>query len=146
VNSITVVIDTNVMVSALLWEGKPHKLIKLAEEEKITPYVTIEMLNELEEVLQRRKFKERIESLSTSVEQLMALVKRLVAIIDTKEVVSYVKADSDDDIFLNCALNSEAKYVISGDRHLLDLKHVGEILIVSVSEFFEKERQKSIRK
>ncbi|MDI6795241.1 MAG: putative toxin-antitoxin system toxin component, PIN family, partial [bacterium] len=79
------------------------------------------------------------ECIFTSVEQLMALVKGLVAIIDIKEMVPYVEADSDDDIFLNCALNSEAKYVISGDKHLLNLKHVGEILIVSVSEFLEKE-------
>lgn len=139
-NSITVVADTNVMVSALLWEGRPHKLIELAEEEQIILYVTIEMLNELEEVLKREKFKERIESLSTSVEQLMVLVKGLVAVIDMKEMVSYVKADSDDDIFLSCALNSEAKYVISGDKHLLNLNQFGEIFIVSVSEFLEKEK------
>ena len=138
-NPIKVVVDTNVMVSALLWEGKPHKLINLAEEKQIIPYATIETLTELEEVLQRKKFKERIGLLATSVDQLMFLVKTLVEIIDIEEVVFCVEADADDDIFLSCALNSKAKYVISGDAHLLDLKHLGEILIVSVMEFFKKE-------
>lgn len=138
-NSIKVVVDTNVMVSALLWRGKPHELIKLAEEKRITLYATVETLTELEEVLQREKLKQRIESLATSVDQLMFLVKTLVEIIEVEEVVSYVEADADDNIFLSCALNSEAKYVISGDAHLLDLKHFEKILIVSVSEFLEKE-------
>ncbi len=138
-NPIKAIADTNVMVSALLWQGKPHKLINLAEEKQIALYVTIEMLEELEGVLQREKFKNRIEFLSTSVEQLMFLVKLLVKIIDIKEVVSYVEADPDDDIFLSCALNSEAKYIISGDAHLLSLRCFGEALILSVSEFLEKE-------
>lgn len=138
-NPIKVVVDTNVMVSALLWRGKPHGLIKLVEEKQIILYATIETLTELEGVLQREKFKERIESLATSVDQLMFLVKTLVEIIEVEEVVSYVEVDADDNIFLSCALNSEAKYVISGDAHLLNLKHFEKILIVSVSEFLEKE-------
>ncbi len=138
-NPVKVVVDTNVMISALLWGGIPHKLIKLAEEKQMILYATIETLTELEEVLQREKFKERIKFLATSVDQLMFLVETLVEIIDIKEVVSYVEADADDNIFLSCALNSEANYVISGDAHLLDLKHFEKILIASVCEFLEKE-------
>lgn len=127
------------MVSGLLWKGKSHNLIKLAEENQITFCVCAEMLEELDEVLRREKFGKRIKSLSTSVEQLIFLVETLVEIIDVKEVFPYITTDTDDNIFLSCAQNSKARYVISGDEHLLSLGCLKEILIISVSDFLEKE-------
>jgi len=136
---IRVVVDTNVMVSGLLWKGKSHNLIKLAEENQITFCVCTEMLEELDEVLRREKFGKRIKALSTSVEQLMFLVETLVEIIDVKGVFPYMTTDTDDNVFLSCAQNSKVKYVISGDEHLLILGCLEEISIISVSDFFERE-------
>ena len=46
-----------------------------------------------------------------------------------------VKKDPEDDKFINCAVEGEADYIVSGDRHLLDLKHYSGIQIVNVNSF-----------
>jgi predicted nucleic acid-binding protein len=48
-----------------------------------------------------------------------------------------VAADPDDDIFLRCASVAGARYVVSGDRHLLDLGEYDRISILSVNEFLD---------
>ena len=49
-----------------------------------------------------------------------------------------VIADPDDDIFIRCALAAEARYIISGDSHLLDLKNYAHIRIRTIREFFQE--------
>jgi predicted nucleic acid-binding protein len=49
-----------------------------------------------------------------------------------------VVADPDDDIFIRCALAGEARYIISGGSHLLDLQHYAHIRIRTIREFFEE--------
>ena len=52
-----VVVDTNVIISGVLWLGAPHRIIELAEQKQITLCMTQPMLDELRDVLERRKFR-----------------------------------------------------------------------------------------
>lgn len=60
---IKVVMDTNVLISALLWEGIPHHCLELIESGTLKCYATVEILSELEGVLSRKKFEKRISEL-----------------------------------------------------------------------------------
>ena len=60
-----VVPDTNILVSGLLWTGPPHELICMAEESDIELYTSLEILDELEDVLHRERFQHRIATLSS---------------------------------------------------------------------------------
>ena len=128
-----VVPDTNILVSGLLWTGPPHELICLAEEGDIELYTSLEILDELEDVLRRVRFQRRIATLGTNVEELMKRVRLLMNIVEIKlPDVPLVKEDPDDDMFLVCATVAKARMIVSGDYHLLNIGNFGAIQILKV--------------
>lgn len=128
-----VVPDTNVLVSGLLWTGPPHELICMAEEGDIELYTSLEILYELEDVLRRDKFRHRIATLGTNVEELMNRVRLLMNIVEIElPDQPIVYEDPDDDMFLVCATAAKASMIISGDYHLLNMGNFGNIQILKV--------------
>ncbi len=135
---IKVVLDTNVLISALLWEGLPNRLLTLIKQGKIGLHTSAEIVDELEVVLGREKFESRIKELKTSVEELTSSILVLAAVYPTGEFPKVIEKDSDDNMLLACAFYSGAEYVISGDKHLLDLGSYGDVKVLSPREFFEE--------
>jgi putative PIN family toxin of toxin-antitoxin system len=130
-----VVIDTSTLISGVLWTGLPHRLIELAEAGQITLCATEEMLVELREVLSRSKFATKIRDRFTSVEEIMQSILALVALYPVLPSSGLVQADPGDDKIVACALAAGAEYLISSDEHLLDLKSVGDVRILTAREF-----------
>lgn len=130
-----VVVDTNVVISGVLWLGVPHRIIELAEQKRITLCMTQPMLDELREVLERRKFKRYLQARQTSPAEILSLLIPLIELYAPTGIADADITDPDDLIFLVCAVNADAEYVISGDDHLLRLKQYGIIKIVSPSDF-----------
>jgi hypothetical protein len=130
--TIPVVIDTNVIVSGLLFGGTPGRLVQLWQEGQIRPYVSKEITAELIRVLAYPKF-----DLTQS--EIDYLLYR--EILPYFEVAGYpagpviVAVDPQDDKFLKCAQAVGAAAVISGDRHLLALQSYEHIPIVSPARF-----------
>ena len=130
-----VVPDTNILVSGLLWTGPPHELICMAEEGDIELYTSLEILDELEDVLRRDRFQHRVAILGTTVEELMKRARFLMNIVEVEfPDEPIVQEDPDDDIFLVCATAAEASLVVSGDHHLLNMGNFGDIQILKVVE------------
>lgn len=140
--AIKVVIDTNVMISALLWEGISHRLLEHVESGMLRCYATLDMLDELAEVLRREKFAKRIAELKTSADELMLSVLQRVNLVEQATPValppSALLEDENDVMFLQCALLAEARYLISGDPHLLVLGQINEVTILSPSQFLHE--------
>ena len=90
-----VVLDTNVLVSALLWEGLPNKILKLIEEDALTLCIHEFILKELRDVLQRPKFKNRIKECNTSTEELLTGILELSSVFPDIAIPSVVKKDTD---------------------------------------------------
>ena len=134
-----IVIDTSTLISAVLWNGLPHRLIELAEAGHVTLCATAETLQEFQEVLARPKFASKIRERATTVDEIVQSVLRLVALYPAVAVAGLVKADADDDKFLACALVAQAEYLISSDAHLLDLGSYAGIDIVTAREFLARE-------
>ena len=128
-------LDTNVIISGLLWPGLPNKLLKLAKIGKLQLCTNPALLKELSNVLRKGKFLARIVILNTTVEELIAGLLELVEIFPDKIIPPTVKADPDDDKVLSCALISGAKYIITGDSHLLNLKKWPGISILTPRQF-----------
>lgn len=130
-----IVPDTNILVSGLLWTGSPHELICMAEEGDIELYASLEILDELEDVLRRDKFQRRIAALDTTVEELMNRVRLLMNIVEIEfpdELV--IHEDPDDDMFLACAASAKASMIVSGDYHLLSLGAFEGIQILKAAD------------
>ena len=133
----SVIIDTNVIVSALLFGGKPGELIRLWKTGEIQPLISKEITEEYLRVLAYPKFN---------------LSEKEISFLFNHEILNYFKAvrikpglwktaiddDPSDDMFIRCAVSGMGNIIISGDRHLLDLKSYDQIRILSVSEFLKE--------
>lgn len=131
---IKVVIDTNVFVSAILFDGELDKLINLWKRKKFTFLLSKEILEEYIKVLSYKKFELSDKIIKRIIyEELLPYTKN----IKVKKRINIIKKDPSDNIFLECALEGKANYIISGDKHLLQLKQYKSIKIISFREFIK---------
>jgi len=112
----TVVLDTNVVVAALLWDGVPRALLELvAAEPWVVAAVSPELITELERVLQRPQLAERVRATGRT-EELISRYREITATVTPVTVAPVVVADCDDDHVLALAVAAHASLVITGDR------------------------------
>ncbi|MBI2632343.1 putative toxin-antitoxin system toxin component, PIN family [Candidatus Pacearchaeota archaeon] len=129
-----VVPDTNVLVSATIVQGKQFELLKLAKLGKIKLITSPEIIKEFEKVISRHRFGFSKEHVESAVKQLIEIME----IVIPQNKVKVVDEDPDDNIILECAIESNADFIVSGDSHLLALKSYKNARIVNAIEFFEK--------
>ncbi len=125
-----VVIDSNVIISGLLFGGPPARIMECALRGRIACFTSLPILDEVREVLQRPKF-------GLSPDQALSLVEDLhdlCVIVSPTRRIRAVDADPDDNAILECAVSADAELVISGDSHLLDLERWRHIRILSPSD------------
>lgn len=132
------VMDTNVLISGILWRGVPFQLLKWAEEDRLRIYTSLEILSEIYRVLHYPKFQQYIDNQQASPGELFAKIASLCTIIQVDRVVKGICSDADDEKFLSCALAANVEVLVSGDSHLLDLKKYRSIRVLTAREFYEE--------
>jgi putative PIN family toxin of toxin-antitoxin system len=128
---VKVVIDTNVLISALLFGGVPGRLLTLWKTKRIQPVVSQAMIDEYLRVLAYPKF----QLSQGEIEYL--LYQEILPWFETIVVSqggAFVQADPSDDKFIWCAEAGEVDWIISGDDHLLGLQY-NRIPIVTPASF-----------
>ena len=133
-----VVLDTNTVVSALLWGGTPYALIAAATEERIELYSSSALLEELVDVLSRAKFAPRLERAQRTVAQLIEQYHGLVELVEPASVVPTVPNDPDDDQVLAAALAAQVDLIVSGDADLLSLGSYQGIPIIIAAQAVQR--------
>ena len=133
--TIKVVIDTNVVVSALLFGGIPKKIVAFWQSGKIKPVTSKDIIEEYIRVLTYPEFKLSEEEINFL---LYTEILPYFDVIDTRTGPPIIKQDPADDNFLRCAIAAGAEYVISGNRHLLALEVYQEIKILSQVDFINR--------
>jgi len=129
-----VVIDTNVIVSAILFGGIPGELIHLWKSGRIKPLASKKIIDEYIKVLAYPKF----ELSETEINYILYNeILTYFDIIPTKDTPVIIKADPSDDKFIHCAKAGKAIAIISGDQHLLHLKTYQKIKILTPAKFLE---------
>jgi hypothetical protein len=128
----SVVIDTNALVSALLFGGVPGKLIPLWKEGIVRPKVSKEIVEEYIRVLAYPKFQLSEEEINFL---LHYEILSYFEILRIQEGPILVAKDPSDDKFIRCAQASGARIILSGDQHLLKLSPYRQIQILSPSDF-----------
>ena len=127
-----VVIDTNVLISSLFWNGHPHRIVDLAISQNIQSVTCLEILQEFESVL-REDFQippARLKDILTDVLSYSQLVRIKLTNVEIR--------DLDDLKVIACALSAEADYIITGDKDLLTLLKVNNIKIVTPADFIKQ--------
>lgn len=132
------VLDTNTVISGLLWKGAPRQVLDLARSGSISLFTCPELLAELEEVLGRKKFADRLRVAQVTVDELVYGYAALATTIRVGNIEPVIKDDPDDDIVLACAVSANAEVIASGDSHLLALKAYEGIRILTVNQVLEE--------
>ena len=125
-----VVLDTNVLVSAIISDGKPRELLRKGISKEFCIITSDLLLRELGTVLRRPKFR-------TDEDEIHRIIFALIQATEVVEVVSKLKLveeDPKDDMVVETAYDGKADFIVSGDSHLLALKNFREIKIVSIKQ------------
>jgi hypothetical protein len=129
-----VVLDTNVLVSALIVPaGKPARILRRLDTLELL--TTDRILVEVSRVLRYPRIQKRYKLAEAIITTYLERLHEVSTIVETRTQISGVSKDPDDDKFLECAVDGNARYIVSGDPHLLDLGSYGGISIVTPSAF-----------
>jgi putative PIN family toxin of toxin-antitoxin system len=132
---VRIVLDTNVVVSALLWRGAPHILLgAIRRLPSAQLFTSAALLEELAEVLIRPAAAKRLALIDRSARDVLidyALVADVVTPLSTPPVVA---ADADDDHVIAAAIAAQADLLVSGDHHVLAVGSHQGIRIVTPAE------------
>ncbi|SEL88587.1 putative toxin-antitoxin system toxin component, PIN family [Haloferax larsenii] len=130
---VTVVFDTNVLISGLGFGGKPKECIDLAVMGDVQMVISEDALDEFRRVLTYDRLPFDEEEQQTLPDDLIRLTG--AEVINPEVSVEVIEDDPDDDVFLECALAAGADYIVSGNDHLLDEHPFRGIKIVEPAEF-----------
>lgn len=127
------VFDTNIYLSAILFGGSPRMCLELGRNGEIELFVSRAILLEMAQKLQEKFLWSKEE-----IEEVIGGLIMFATIVSPKEQINTIKAEPKDNRILECALEVQADYIISGDKkHLLSLKKFKGIPIISASDFLE---------
>jgi putative PIN family toxin of toxin-antitoxin system len=129
-----VVLDTNVLISALLFKGELSRIVGLWQKGKIIPVISKETFDELRTVLEYSKF-------SLSRAEIKSLIEHdILPFFEVVNVSKHVKGtcrDPEDDKFISCAIAASVDWIVTGDKDLSDLKKYHSIRIIHASDFIK---------
>lgn len=126
----SVVFDTNISISALLWRGAPYRAVLLAQAKTVQTVYCDPMLAELTE-----KLRDKFEFSENRIQAVVYQIRQYAERVEIPGTLRAVKDDPDDDKFIECAVVASARWIVSGDQHLLTLGEYQSIRILSAEDF-----------
>ncbi len=128
-----VVLDTNILISALMFGGNPREILQKAIRGELRLCLSEQILSELGAVLQRPKFGFSV----TMVNQILSELAAITELVVPSKQISEIEVDPTGNRVLECAVEAGAEYVVSGDNHLLDLGQYSSIRILTPYQFLQ---------
>lgn len=132
-----VVFDTNVIISALLFGGKPKDLLDLGFAGRLEICISSPLIEELVGVLE-----EKFQVPREWILEAAGVLRANSRLIEPGEEIRIIKDDPMDNRVLECAVAAKADLIVSGDHYLLDLKSYRGIKILGVSESLNRLKAK----
>jgi len=130
------VLDTNVIVSAYLSpERPPADLIRRWRTKAFILIVSTAILEEYGRILRRSHIRARHMLTDAEIDRQLAGLRGRATVVEPNEVLDVVAADPTDNRFFECAVAGAAEFVVSGDRHLLDVGQYRGIRVVTPAAF-----------
>jgi len=132
---IKIVLDTNVLISALIKTGKPKTLFYEIVKGKAQLILSMEILDEFARTLGDPEIRKYVDE--EDAVKFLRVVGSVAKIVKIKSRFKVVEEDPSDDVILRTAYDGKARYIVSGDEHLLSLKEFRGIKMVTVAEILE---------
>lgn len=131
-----VVLDANIYVSAMVnTQGHPKHIMGRWEQGDFNVLISKSIIDEVGRVLRYPRIVKRHQQDEKSIQRFLELLVSEAVVVDPREVLAVVKADESDNRYLECAVEGKAQYVISGDKHLLNLGEYKGIIILPPAAF-----------
>ncbi len=131
VKPVRVILDTNILISAIGFGGKPREILRFCLENKVKAITSQILIAELQEVISK-KFPELIYKL----DQIQRRINKKFKKVQPKSILKILN-DEDDNRVLEAAAEGKCSYIITGDKELLDLRVFKNIKIVTVDQFLK---------
>jgi len=131
-NPLNIVLDTNIIISSIVFGGNPEKIIRLTLKKKFNPYISPPIINETLEVLYK-KFSFSKELLN----QVDKKIKSNFQVVYPLEKIHVLK-DEPDNRILETAVAGNCAIIVTGDKEMLKLKKYKNIRILTASEFLKE--------
>jgi len=128
-----IVLDTNILISALGWEGSPRIVLSKVIDGEFELVISFKQLGELLRVMNYPKFKFTDEQK----DRFLLILLEIATLIQTKAKVDAIKEDPDDNIILEPANEMKIDFIISGDEHLVGLKEFKKARIITAKELLD---------
>lgn len=126
------VLDTNVLVSALIRHGKPRELWNEFLDGKVRLEISDELLSEFDEVIARPEFKKYVDHRKIAKFRRVLFQKARISQVTVR--FSQITDDPDDNMVVEAAHSTGPKHIVSGDKHLLEVKSFKGIKIITVDQ------------
>ena len=128
--ALRVVLDTNILVSALLFKGRLAGIVELWKAGRIVPVVSKETFQEFMAVLRYPKFELTDDEIQFIVNE---EVLPYFEVVDVPQMITGACRDRDDDMFLSCAVAAGADFIVSGDQDLCSMRKFKTIKIIDAA-------------
>jgi putative PIN family toxin of toxin-antitoxin system len=133
---VNVLLDTNVLVSALLSDSSPPaEIVRRWEEGAFDVIVSPALLSELERALAYPQVAKYLRLTPDKVDSFIRGYAASASLVEPQIYLYIIESDPGDNKVLECAAAGSADYIVSGDRHLLDMKEYRGIVILPPASF-----------
>ncbi len=130
---ITVVLDSNIFISAFLFGGNQRKLLQYALAGKYRIFISDAILDEIRDVLRRPRFRLAPEQ----VKKIIAEIESICTPVYPTKTIKNICRDSKDHIILECAEAALAEYIVTGDEDLLSIGKFRNTSILNSASFLD---------
>ena len=128
-----IALDTNILISALGWEGNPRTIFNKVIDKEIELIISFKQISELLRVMEYPKFRFSEEQK----DKFLLILLEAATLITTTFTIDIIKDDPNDNLILEAANEMEIDYIISGDEHLLKLKEFKGAKIITPKQFLQ---------
>ncbi len=134
-----VVLDTNILISGLFAETGPiAKIMELWADRRFELAASEEILSELDRVLHKPSIKKHFNPTENEIEEFLETIRNNTIITPSFYQTDRIKKDPSDNKFLACAVEGKADFIVSGDKHLLEIKQFHGVKIIKARTFMKK--------
>lgn len=133
-NRMRIVLDTNVYISGILFGGNSRAILELIIEGKLDLFISEAIIKEINDVLLRLKFNFSQEVVRNIINE----INLISELVNPKVKHDIIERDVDDNIIIDCAVESNSRFIITGDKDLLEIKKFKEIWIINPGDFLKQ--------
>jgi len=129
-----IIIDTNVLISGIFFTGPPYQILQGWRDGRFNLILSKEIFDEYRRVAERLS----LQFKSIDIHDILDLIAINAEFFQPIKLSQNICTDPDDEKFISCALSSNSKIIVTGDKHLLKITGYKGIEIITPKAFIKK--------